>query len=353
MGAVWLESKSSALRWRGGPRQAAPHPRRRTLAGVSAPAISAHNLARSFGSTRALVDVSFEVAEGTVCALLGRNGAGKTTTVRILTTLLPADAGRAQVAGFDVAEQAPEVRTRIGVTGQTATMDELLTGAENLETIGRFCHLGAATSRRRARELLGQFDLTDAARQLVKHYSGGMRRRLDLAASLIHNPEVLFLDEPTTGLDPISRAEMWTSIRTLVSGGTTVLLTTQYLDEADRLADTIVVIDRGLVVAEGSPEQLKASIGRPFVRVTLPDADPAALEQVRRLLGEGAEVRGRSVSAPAGDGLATLDQVVVRLRDLGVPVHEAGLEHPSLDEVFSAVTDHSSPAAAPAAEDVG
>ncbi len=187
----------------------------------------------------------------------------------------------------------------------------------------------------------------------MKHYSGGMRRRLDLAASLIHNPEVLFLDEPTTGLDPISRAEMWTSIRTLVSGGTTVLLTTQYLDEADRLADTIVVIDRGLVVAEGSPEQLKASIGRPFVRVTLPDADPAALEQVRRLLGEGAEVRGRSVSAPAGDGLATLDQVVVRLRDLGVPVHEAGLEHPSLDEVFSAVTDHSSPAAAPAAEDVG
>jgi ABC-2 type transport system ATP-binding protein len=319
---------------------------------VSAPAITAHNLARSFGSTRALVDVSFEVADGTVCALLGRNGAGKTTTVRILTTLLPADGGRAQVAGFDVAEQAAEVRTRIGVTGQTATMDELLTGAENLETIGRFCHLGAATSRRRAQELLGQFDLTDAARQLVKHYSGGMRRRLDLAASLIHDPEVLFLDEPTTGLDPISRAEMWAWIRSLVSRGTTVLLTTQYLDEADRLADTIVVIDRGLVVAEGTPEQLKASIGRPVVRVTLPEADPAALEQVRRLLGVGAEVRGRSVSAPAGDGLATLDQVVVRLRDLGIPVHEVGLEHPSLDEVFSTVTDHSSPAAAPATEDV-
>jgi ABC-2 type transport system ATP-binding protein len=220
-------------------------------------------------------------------------------------------------------------------------MDELLTGVENLETIGRFCHLGAATSRRRARALLEQFDLVDAANQLVKRYSGGMRRRLDLAASLIHEPEVLFLDEPTTGLDPVSRAEMWTSIRSLVSGGTTVLLTTQYLDEADRLADTIVVIDRGLVVAEGTPEQLKASIGRPFVRVTLPDADPAALEQVKRLLGAGAEVSGRSVSAPAGDGLATLDQVVVRLRELGVPVHEVGLEHPSLDEVFSAVTDHS------------
>jgi ABC-2 type transport system ATP-binding protein len=308
---------------------------------TGAPAIAAEHLARSFGSTRALVDVSFAVEAGTVCALLGRNGAGKTTSVRILTTLLPADAGRARVAGFDVAEQATAVRSRIGVTGQTATMDELLTGVENLETIGRFCHLGAATSRRRARALLEQFDLVDAANQLVKRYSGGMRRRLDLAASLIHEPEVLFLDEPTTGLDPVSRAEMWTSIRSLVSGGTTVLLTTQYLDEADRLADTIVVIDRGLVVAEGTPEQLKASIGRPFVRVTLPDADPAALEQVKRLLGAGAEVSGRSVSAPAGDGLATLDQVVVRLRELGVPVHEVGLEHPSLDEVFSAVTDHS------------
>jgi ABC-2 type transport system ATP-binding protein len=308
---------------------------------MSVPAISAHHLVRSFGSTHALVDVSFEVAAGTVCALLGRNGAGKTTTVRILTTLLPADGGRAQVAGFDVSSHADQVRTRIGVTGQTATMDELLTGAENLETIGRFCHLGAATSRRRARELLDQFDLIDARKQLVKRYSGGMRRRLDLAASLIHEPEVLFLDEPTTGLDPVGRAEMWASIRSLVSGGTTVLLTTQYLDEADRLADTIVVIDRGLVVAEGTPEQLKASIGRPFVRVTLPEADAATLEQVGRLLGDEAEVSGRSVSAPARDGLATLDQVVVQLRKLGVPVHEVGLEHPSLDEVFSTVTDHS------------
>ncbi len=326
-----------------------------TLLGVTgAPAIAAEHLARSFGSTRALVDVSFAVEAGTVCALLGRNGAGKTTSVRILTTLLPADVGRARVAGFDVTDQATEVRTRIGVTGQTATMDELLTGAENLETIGRFCHLGAATSRRRSRALLEQFDLVDAGNQLVKRYSGGMRRRLDLAASLIHEPEVLFLDEPTTGLDPVSRAEMWTSIRSLVSGGTTVLLTTQYLDEADRLADTIVVIDRGLVVAEGTPEQLKASIGRPFVRVTLTEADPAALEQVGRLLGEGAEVRGRSVSAPASDGLATLDQVVVRLRDLGVPVHEVGLEHPSLDEVFSAVTDHSHhPGAHPATAEGG
>jgi ABC-2 type transport system ATP-binding protein len=312
---------------------------------MTAPAITADHLARSFGATRALVDVSLRVEKGTVCALLGRNGAGKTTIVRILTTLLPAHAGHAEVAGFDVTDEAPEVRTRIGVTGQTATMDELLTGAENLETIGRFCHLGAATSRRRAKELLEEFDLVDAARRLVRHYSGGMRRRLDLAASLIADPKVLFLDEPTTGLDPVSRAEMWTSIHNLVSGGTTVLLTTQYLDEADRLADTIVVVDRGLVVAEGTPEQLKASIGRPFVRVTLPEANPATLKKVLRLLGDDAEVSGRSVSAPAPDGLATLEEVVAQLRELGVPIHEVGLEHPSLDAVFTNVTDHSRNAA--------
>jgi ABC-2 type transport system ATP-binding protein len=308
---------------------------------MTAPAISADHLARSFGSTHALVDVSLAVPAGSVCALLGRNGAGKTTTVRILTTLLDADRGHAEVAGFDVATQANDVRGRIGVTGQTATMDELLTGAENLETIGRFCHLGAAASRRRAKTLLEQFDLVDAGKQLVKRYSGGMRRRLDLAASLIHEPEVLFLDEPTTGLDPVGRGEMWTSIRTLVTGGTTVLLTTQYLDEADRLADSIVVMDRGLVVARGTPEQLKASIGRPFVRVTLATADAATLKQVGDLLGEEAEVSGRSVSAPAPDGLTTLGDVVAQLRRLGVPVHEVGLEYPSLDEVFSTVTDHS------------
>jgi ABC-2 type transport system ATP-binding protein len=291
------------------------------------------------------VDVSLDVPAGSVCALLGRNGAGKTTAVRILTTLLPADGGRALVDGFDVATQADQVRTRIGVTGQTATMDELLTGSENLETIGRFCHLGAAAARQRADELLRQFDLVDAGHQLVKRYSGGMRRRLDLAASLVAEPEVLFLDEPTTGLDPISRGEMWTYIRDLVSAGTTVLLTTQYLDEADRLADTIVVIDRGIVVARGTPEQLKASIGRPFVRVTLPEADTATIEQVRRLLGDEAEVHGRSLSAPASNGLVTLGEVVAELRQLGLLTHEVGLELPSLDEVFSTLTDHSGDAA--------
>jgi ABC-2 type transport system ATP-binding protein len=267
-------------------------------------AISAQHLARSFGTTHALVDVSLDVPTGSVCALLGRNGAGKTTAVRILTTLLDPDGGHAQVAGFDIASQADRVRGKIGVTGQTATMDELLTGHENLEIIGRFSHLGAAVSRQRAEELLKQFDLVDAGGQLVKKYSGGMRRRLDLAASLIANPEVLFLDEPTTGLDPVSRSEMWAAIRNLVSRGTTVLLTTQYLDEADQLADTIVVVDRGLVVAEGTPEQLKASIGRPSVVVTLADAAPVALEKVRAALGPDATIRGRSVSAPAPDGLS-------------------------------------------------
>ena len=304
-------------------------------------AISAERLARSFGATHALVNVSLEVPSGSVCALLGRNGAGKTTAVRIFTTLLSADSGRAQVAGFDVFSQADKVRTRIGVTGQTATMDELLTGQENLEIIGRFCHLGVAISRERADDLLREFDLIDAKDRLVKKYSGGMRRRLDLAASLIAEPEVLFLDEPTTGLDPISRREMWAAIRTLVARGTTVLLTTQYLDEADQLADTIVVIDRGLVVAQGTPEQLKASIGRPHVRVTLPDLDVAALERVRTVLGDQAEIHGLSVSMAASNGLATLSEVVAQLERMGLPIYEVGLEHPSLDEVFSTVTGHS------------
>ena len=305
---------------------------------MTSPAISAEHLVRSFGETRALVDVSFDVPAGSVCALLGRNGAGKTTAVRILTTLLAADGGRAKVAGFDVLTQPDKVRTRIGVTGQTATMDELLTGQENLEIIGRFCHLGAAESRRRGADLLRDFDLVEAGDRLVKKYSGGMRRRLDLAASLIADPEVLFLDEPTTGLDPISRSEMWAAIRALVTRGTTVLLTTQYLDEADQLADTIVVVDRGLVVASGTPEQLKASIGRPHVRVTLRDFDAAGLEAVRQVLGPEAKVHGLSVTAPAAEGLPALSEVVTSLQRLALPVYEVGLEHPSLDEVFTTVT---------------
>ena len=300
---------------------------------MSAPAISAHNLARSFGSTKALVDVSLDVAVGSVCALLGRNGAGKTTTVRILTTLLPADGGRAQVAGFDVDSQAALVRTRIGVTGQTATMDELLTGAENLETIGRFCHLGAARSRRRARELLEQFDLVAAGKQLVKRYSGGMRRRLDLAASLIHEPEVLFLDEPTTGLDPLSRRQTWAMIEDLHSQGRTVLLTTHYIEEAEQLAELVYIIDGGKVVAEGSPTTLIAELGAAAtISVAAdPEAKLEALPGVLRAEYTNGrwELQGREV----GVILAALNQSLGEgaLRDVSV-------RPPSLEDVFLART---------------
>ena len=216
--------------------------------------------------------MSLGVPPGTVCALLGRNGAGKTTTVRILTTLIRPDAGRAEVAGFDVTADAERVRARIGVAGQSATMDELLTGQQNLDIIGRMYHLGPARAQQRAAELLDQFGLTDAAGRTVKTYSGGMRRRLDLAASLVADPPVLFLDEPTSGLDPVSRAAMWQAIRDLVAAGTTVLLTTQHLEEADQLANEIVVISDGKVAAAGTPAQLRAAAGQARLRVTLAEA---------------------------------------------------------------------------------
>ena len=302
-------------------------------------AIHLEGLVKSYGDLSVLRGVDFDVAPGSIFALLGSNGAGKTTVVRILATLLDADSGTASVNGFDVATQPAEVRESISLTGQFAAVDEILTGRENLVLVARLRHL--MDSRGIADGLLERFALVEAADRRVSTYSGGMRRRLDIAMSLIGNPPVVFLDEPTTGLDPQARLDVWDDVRNLARQGTTVLLTTQYLDEADRLADTIVVIDRGLVVAEGTPEQLKASIGRPFIRVTLPEADAAALERVRRLLGAEAEVSGRSVSAPAPNGLTTLGEVVAQLGRLGAPVHEVGLEYPSLDEVFSLVTDHS------------
>jgi ABC-2 type transport system ATP-binding protein len=258
--------------------------------------------------------------------------------VRILTTLLQPDAGRAEVAGFDVATEPQRVRARIGVTGQSATMDELLTGRQNLDIIGRLYHLGATRSRQRATELLSQFGLDDAASRLVKTYSGGMRRRLDLAASLLADPEVLFLDEPTSGLDPVSRAAMWQTIRDLVGRGTTVLLTTQHLDEADQLADEVVVLAGGVIVAAGPPAELAAAAGQARIRVSLPLALPQQLRDAAAALGPDAVARGRTVMAPAPDGLASLATAVQRLAASGIEVHDVGLEHPTLEEVFASLT---------------
>jgi ABC-2 type transport system ATP-binding protein len=306
-------------------------------------AIRADGLAKSFGRTQALRQVSLRVPAGSVCALLGRNGAGKTTTVRILTTLIRPDAGRAEVAGFDVTKDPGRVRARIGMAGQSATMDELLTGRQNLDIIGRMYHLRPARSRERAGELLGQFGLTDAAGRTVKTYSGGMRRRLDLAASLVADPPVLFLDEPTSGLDPVSRAGMWQAIRDLVARGTTVLLTTQHLDEADQLADDIVVINGGVVAASGTPAELTGAAGQARLRVTLTEAQPARLAGIQAALGPGARIDGRAVTAPAPGGLASLAAAITRLEATGAPIHQAGLEHPTLDEVFGSLTGDPGP----------
>ncbi len=247
------------------------------------------------------------------------------------------------MAGFDVTADPARVRARIGVAGPSATMDELLSGQQNLDIIGRMYHLGPARARRRAEQLLGQFGLDGAAGRTVKTYSGGMRRRLDLAASLVADPPVLFLDEPTSGLDPVSRAAMWQAIRDLVAAGTTVLLTTQHLDEAEQLADEIVVISGGVVAAAGTPAQLTAAAGQARLRVTLAGARPAQLAGIQAALGPGARVEGRAVVAPAPDGLASLAAATARLEAAGAAVHQAGLEHPSLDEVFGTLTGEPGP----------
>ena len=308
------------------------------------PAILAEGLRKSYGKTMALDELDLHVEEGTILGLLGPNGAGKTTAVRILTTLLSPDAGRAEVAGLDVLRQADELRSRIGLTGQYAAVDEYLTGRENLEMVGRLYHLPKKQARRRADELLERFDLVDAASRLVKTYSGGMRRRLDLSASLVFSPPVLFLDEPTTGLDPRSRLAMWDIIGELVSGGTTLLLTTQYLDEADRLADRIAVVDAGRVIAEGTSGELKARVGGERLEVTVTQGD--GLEDAARVLeryahGDGAvradAERGYLVATVAG-GAGLLAAVVRDLDTAGVRVDELGLHRPTLDDVFLTLT---------------
>jgi ABC-2 type transport system ATP-binding protein len=315
----------------------------RTLMGET-PAIEADGLAKHFGKTKALDGLDLTVPAGTVYGLLGPNGAGKTTAVRVLATLLKPDGGRARILGKNVLSDAPAVRRSIGLTGQYAALDEYLTGRSNLVMIGQLSRLGAKAARRRADDLLARFGLTDAATRAVKTYSGGMRRRLDLAASLIGHPAVLFLDEPTTGLDPGARALMWDIIRELVADGTTLLLTTQYLDEADQLAGRIAVIDGGKVIAEGTPAQLKSSVGGQRVLLTLADgADIAVAQAALRRFAAGPIIPngdGRLLELPVAaiDGLAT--EVLRALDDTGVKVSEIAVRSASLDDVFLTLTGH-------------
>ncbi len=306
------------------------------------PAIEAIGLTKRYGETLALSDASFGVPRGTVCGLLGPNGAGKTTAVRVLTTLTTPDEGSARVAGIDVLRDPEGVRRRMGLAAQDATVDGLLTGRENLMMIGDLHHLGRATARRRAVELLEQFSLTDAGDRQVKTYSGGMRRRLDLAATLVSHPEVLFLDEPTTGLDPRARNELWDVLETLVDTGTTILLTTQYLEEADRLADDIVVVDHGRVIARGNAASLKAQVGGAQVFATV--TDPARLGDVARIIetvtGASPDIDpgARSVHSASDDGTRAVARLADALAAEQIAVDDLGVRRPTLDEVFLTLT---------------
>jgi ABC-2 type transport system ATP-binding protein len=307
-------------------------------------AIEAEGLVKEFGKTRALARLDLSVARGNVFGLLGPNGAGKTTAVRVLATLLRPDAGSARVLGWDVVAHGPEVRGRIGLTGQYAALDDYLTGRANLIMIGQLSRLPRREARRRTDDLLARFDLTDAAGRAVKTYSGGMRRRLDLAASLIGRPEVLFLDEPTTGLDPRSRSVMWDIIRGLAADGTTLLLTTQYLEEADQLADRVAVIDAGTVIAEGTPDELKADIGGQRIEITL--AAGADIQAAAVAVGPYAagpvrtDAAALRVEAPVSAGGGVTTRVVRALDVAGVEVDSVGVRRPSLDDVFLALTGH-------------
>ena len=304
--------------------------------------IEASGLQKRYGEQVAIRSVDVDVPAGTVLCVLGPNGAGKSTTVRILTTMTMPDAGTATVGGFDVVTDAAAVRRIVGVTGQDASLDEQLTGTQNLLMVGQLSRLSRADAQARATVLLEQFELSHAADRMVKTYSGGMRRRLDLAASLVAEPPVLFLDEPTTGLDPTSRQRVWEAIRGLVAGGTTVLLTTQYLDEADALADKISVIDHGLVIAEGTADELKARVGGERLEVTLVAPDRAAADALAPLVSGPVHVGddGRRLTAPVTirPGLAT---AFIRALDAaGVEVDDFQIHHPSLDDVFFSLTGH-------------
>jgi ABC-2 type transport system ATP-binding protein len=305
-------------------------------------AIEAEGLVKSYGDVRALDGVDLTAPHGTVLGLLGPNGAGKTTAVRILTTLLAADGGSARVAGIDVASEAPLLRKSIGLAGQYAAVDENLTGFENLQMVGQLYHLPKGEPKERAAELLERFDLAESGGRLVRTYSGGMRRRLDLAAALVARPPVIFLDEPTTGLDPRSRIALWETIEGRVAEGTTVLLTTQYLDEADRLADRISVIDHGRVIAEGSSDELKDQVGGESLEVTLESADQAALAitTLAEVASQRPELEGAVLRVPVAERQGTIAAAVQRLNDAGVGIDDIAMRRPTLDDVFLKLTGH-------------
>lgn len=306
-------------------------------------AVEAHGLVKSFGGNKAVDGVDLQVKAGTIYGVLGPNGAGKTTTIRMLATLLRPDAGSARIFGYDAVKESQIVRQLIGVTGQYASVDESLSATENLVIFSRLLGLGRAEARRKAAELLEEFGLTEAARRPLKNFSGGMRRRLDLAASLISQPPLIFLDEPTTGLDPRTRAQMWDTIRRLVKSGSTVLLTTQYLDEADQLADRIAVIDRGQVVAEGTVDELKASVGTSslHLKVLNPQHIAAAQRIVEQVLHvrSGVSAEAGHINAPMTDADSVTD-LLMALRATCIPLAEISVQKPSLDEVFLAITGH-------------
>jgi ABC-2 type transport system ATP-binding protein len=306
-------------------------------------AVVAEGLTKTFGTTRALDGLDLAVPEGTVLGLLGPNGAGKTTAVRVLSTLLQPDGGRAFVRGIDVVAEPNRVRRLIGLTGQFAALDDYLTGRENLIMFGRMYHLPSRVAKQRADELLERFELVGAASRTAKTYSGGMRRRLDIAASLIARPEVLFLDEPTTGLDPRSRLGMWSVIEDLVRDGTTMLLTTQYLEEADELASSIAVIDSGRVIARGTSDELKAQVGGARIELVVESADSVAQAvPVMRSIGDGAEpvVDGRAIAVAVTEGPRVLAELVRGLDAAGVTIADLALRRPTLDDVFLRLTGH-------------
>jgi len=301
--------------------------------------IETRGLCKSFGNHVVLDSIDLDVAEGTIFALLGPNGAGKTTMVQILSTLISADSGKVRVAGHDLAREPAAVRAVIGVTGQFSALDNLLTGEENLLLMADLHHLSRSEGRQRAAELLERFDLVDAARKLPAIYSGGMRRRLDLAMTLVGDPRIIFLDEPTTGLDPRSRHTMWQIIRDLVARGVTILLTTQYLDEADELADRIAVLDQGKLVAQGTPDELKRLI--PGGHIRLQFADASGFESVARTLGEGARNDNElTLQVPTDGSVRSIKTLLDRLDDQSIVVNEFSIHTPDLDDVFFALTDH-------------